>query len=198
MTGTRDCDVALVELDKSRATAQPPRRLTTQRSWLHPFPGMDARRQHPHLRCVRADLLPWLVARDYRWQSRARAHRGRRRAATAPALARSRDRLAFTRLSLDTDIYRFEADVPVQLVAGSSFVDSIRAYRLTAVGSRLPPGGRPAREWTSGLLRLTDRTRSNSPMVLESVRASPGRPTGGGLPLTRRGRTPRTPIVTCG
>ena len=32
--------------------------------------------------------------------------------ATAPALARSRDRLAFTRMSLDDDIYRFEADGP--------------------------------------------------------------------------------------
>ena len=45
---------------------------------LHPFPGMDARRQRHHLRCPRADAF--LVARDYRWQSRARAHRGRRRA----------------------------------------------------------------------------------------------------------------------
>ena len=32
MAGMRDCDVAVVELDMSRATAQPPRRLTTQRS----------------------------------------------------------------------------------------------------------------------------------------------------------------------
>ena len=41
--------------------------------------------------------------------------------ATAPALARSRDRLAFTRMSVDDDIYRFEAGGPVQLVTGSSF-----------------------------------------------------------------------------
>ena len=36
MAGMRDCDVALVELDMSRATAQPPRRLTTQRyAYIH-------------------------------------------------------------------------------------------------------------------------------------------------------------------
>jgi hypothetical protein len=35
MVGMRDCDVALVELDMSGATAQPPRRLTTQRPLLY-------------------------------------------------------------------------------------------------------------------------------------------------------------------
>ena len=52
---------------------------------------------------------------------------------TAPALARSRDRLAFTRISLDSDVYRFEAGGPAQLVAGSSFLD---------VDARLSPDGR--------------------------------------------------------
>ena len=80
-----------------------------------------------------------------------------------------------------------------------AFGTPIHAYRLTAAGSRLPPRVRPATDKTSGLPRLTDRTRGNSPMVLESVRARPhGRPTGGGLPLTRWEKTPRTPIRTCG
>ena len=100
--------------------------------------------------------------------------------ATAPALARSRDRLAFTHMSLDSDIYRFQAGGPVQLVAGSTFRIRMDACRLTAAGSRLPPHGRAAKSTRSGLLRLTDRTLSNSPTVLESVRVRrPGRPTGG-------------------
>ncbi len=53
--------------------------------------------------------------------------------ASAPALARSRDRLAFTRMSFDTDIYRFQVGGRTQLVAGSSHVD---------LDSRLSPDGR--------------------------------------------------------
>jgi TolB protein len=56
-------------------------------------------------------------------------------AAAAPALARSRDRLAFTRMSLDENIYRFEADGSVQLVIGSSFGDT--DARLSRDGRRL-------------------------------------------------------------
>ena len=41
--------------------------------------------------------------------------------AAAPAMALSRDRLAFTRVSSDADIYRFEVGRPVQLVVGSTF-----------------------------------------------------------------------------
>jgi hypothetical protein len=41
-----------------------------------------------------------------------------------PAAARSRDRLAFTRISLDDDIYRFEAGGRFQLVTGSTVSDT--------------------------------------------------------------------------
>ncbi len=51
MAGIKNCDVALVEPDISRATAQRPRRLTTQQYQVHPFPDMDARRQCHHLCC---------------------------------------------------------------------------------------------------------------------------------------------------
>jgi Tol biopolymer transport system component len=40
-----------------------------------------------------------------------------------PAIARSRDRLAFTRRSWDADIYRFDLERPAQLVVGSSFLE---------------------------------------------------------------------------
>ena len=57
--------------------------------------------------------------------------------AIAPALARSRDRLAFTRVSFDTDIYRFQAGGPVQLVAGSSSSSVDVDPRLSPDGRRL-------------------------------------------------------------
>ncbi len=55
--------------------------------------------------------------------------------AAAPALARSRDRLAFTRISFDMDIYRLEAAGLVQLVTGSSVLDG--DARLSPDGRRL-------------------------------------------------------------
>jgi hypothetical protein len=41
--------------------------------------------------------------------------------AFAPAIARSRDRLAFTHVSDDVDIYRLEVGRQVQLLVGSTF-----------------------------------------------------------------------------
>jgi hypothetical protein len=41
--------------------------------------------------------------------------------AFAPAIARKRDRLAFTKISLDADIYRFDVGRPAQLVVGLTF-----------------------------------------------------------------------------
>ena len=79
MAGMRDCDVALVELDMSRATAQPPRRLTTQRyGYIHSLTW--TRDGSAIIYDAVGQTSFQLVARDYRWQSRARAHRGRRRA----------------------------------------------------------------------------------------------------------------------
>jgi Tol biopolymer transport system component len=146
MTGTRDCDVALVELEMSRATAQPPHRLTTQRyGYIHSLTWTrdgstiiyDAFGQ---------TLSPGL------WRVTIDGNRAPERieaageSATAPAFARSRDRLAFTRMALDIDIYRFQAGAPVQLVAGSSFEDFdprlSRDGRQVAFASRRAPGNR--------------------------------------------------------
>jgi Tol biopolymer transport system component len=133
MTGTRDCDVALVELDTSRATAQSPRRLTTQRDgYIH---SLTWTRDGSTIiyETFGQTFSPrlWRVSIDgNRVPERIEAAG---EFATAPALARARDRLAFTRMSLDTDIYRFQAGVPVQLVAGSS---------VEEFDSRLSPDGR--------------------------------------------------------
>jgi Tol biopolymer transport system component len=143
MTGTRDCDVALVELDMSRATAQPPRRLTTQRyAYIHSLTWTrdgstiiyDAVGQT-------AGHALWHVTIDGNRASERIEDPGEH--AMAPAIARSRDRLAYTLVSLDTDIYRFQAGVPVQLVAGSSFDDgdsrlSVDGRRLAFASARAP------------------------------------------------------------
>ena len=56
-------------------------------------------------------------------------------AALTPAVAASRDRLAFSRAEFDADIYRFEAGRPVQLVTGSTFSEA--DPRLSPDGHRL-------------------------------------------------------------
>ena len=145
ITGTRDCDVALVEVDVSRAMAQPPRRLTTkQYGYIHSLTWTrdgstiiyDAVGQtFSSITTATAAFSPglWRVTIDGNRAPERIEDAGEH--AMAPALARSRDRLAFTRVSLDTDIYRFQAGGPVQLLAGSSFVDV--DSRLSADGSRL-------------------------------------------------------------
>jgi Tol biopolymer transport system component/DNA-binding winged helix-turn-helix (wHTH) protein len=55
--------------------------------------------------------------------------------AWSPATALSRDRLAFTRTSGDTDIYRFEVGHPAELLVGSSFEET--EPRLSQDGRRL-------------------------------------------------------------
>jgi len=55
--------------------------------------------------------------------------------ATAPALALSRDRMAFTRTLWDADIYRFEVGRPVQVAVASTFEEM--EPRLSQDGRRL-------------------------------------------------------------
>jgi Tol biopolymer transport system component len=135
MVGMRDCDVAVIELDTSRATAQPPRRVTTQR-FLNIYSLAWTRDGSAIIYAANAQSSLsslWRVTIDG-------DHAPERIGdatdlAIGPALARSRDRLAFTNMSLDYDIYRFEAGGPVQLVAGSSFMDF--DARLSLDGRRL-------------------------------------------------------------
>ncbi len=77
---------------------------------VHLLPGMDAGRQRHHLR-----MPPGRPRYSGFWRVTIDGDHAPERIeaagdlATAPAVARSRDRLAFTRMSLDDDIYRFEA-----------------------------------------------------------------------------------------
>lgn len=147
LTGTRNCDVALLELDLSRATAQPPRRVTTQRyGHIH---SLTWSRDGSTIiyDAVQHNFFPalWRVTSDGSRAPERIETAGQ--LAAAPALARSRDRLAFTRSTFDTDIYRFQAGGPVHLVAGSSFVDfdprlSRDGGRVAFASDRAPPGNR--------------------------------------------------------
>ena len=119
--------------------------------------------------CTAAHLS---LARRGRRDPPARAHRGRGRRRGAPAMALSRDRLAFTRVSSDADIYRFEVGRPVQLVVGSTVLRE--EPRLSPDGRRLAFGsarsGRGSR--ISGSPMPTDQIRSSS----RTGRDAPGLP----------------------
>jgi eukaryotic-like serine/threonine-protein kinase len=131
--GVGGCDVHLVELNAAREPSAPPRRLTTQKS-------------------IYIDSIAWtgdgrvLVYDDggtfvvsHLWRLEVAGNRPPERVevagvgASTPAI--SRNRLAFTRLSVDSDIYRFEEGRPLQLALGSTSEDS--QPRVSPDGRRL-------------------------------------------------------------
>src|SRR4029453_17902037 len=98
--GMRDCNVSLVEVDLSRGTAQPPRRLTSQRRlYIHSLAW--TRDGSAIIYAAPAGSLSslWRVTIDGNRAPERIEDTGE--VATAPALARSRDRLAVTPTSLD-------------------------------------------------------------------------------------------------
>ena len=163
---------------------------------LHPFPGMDARRQRHHLRCPRAGRQFQLVARDDRWQSRARAHRGRRRADRQPSPGRAIGSRSHACRSTPTSIDS------KQTVLCSWWQDPALWIRLrlslTAVGSRLPPRGRAGK--MNGIW-IAEADGSNPQQLTHGPGVSQGSPSwspdGRRIAFDARG-TPRTPIGTCG
>ena len=98
-----------------------------------PSPGLvtGARWSTPPRRRTSAISGAWALTGP----ARPSASRSQGAGATAPAMALSRDRLAFTRVSWDADIYRFEVGRPVQLVVGSTFAEM--EPRLSPDGRRL-------------------------------------------------------------
>ena len=174
MAGMRDCDVALVAVDLSRGTAQPPRRLTPQRSlYIDSLAWTRDGSAIIYAAVGGRSLLSSL------WRVTIDGNRAPERiedagdAATAPALARSRDRLAFTRMSLDSDIYRSQAGGPVQLVAGSSFVDE--DARLSPDGRRLAFASARA-SGTADDIWIAEADGSNPQQLTHGPGASQGSP----------------------
>ena len=89
--------------------------------------------------------------------------------AMLPSAAVSRDRLVFTRLLTDGDIYRFEAGRPAEPVLSSLSTTGPSSRRMAAA-SRSNPNA-PETATTSGLPRPTVRTRSSSRAGRASSRA---------------------------
>jgi Tol biopolymer transport system component/DNA-binding winged helix-turn-helix (wHTH) protein len=147
---TGGCDLYLLELNPARTPPLPLRRLTTQRlqfvgsvTWTRDGSGV-----------VYAATAP--AQYPYLWRVDAEGTRPPERIEVAgsggdPAVALTRDRLAFVRDLFDLDIYRFEAGRPVQVVIGSNAIEN--EPRLSPDGRRLAfaskRSGYPAEIWVA-------------------------------------------------
>jgi len=129
------CDIFLLELNGARTPSVSPLRLTTQQSFFTDSLAWtrdgNAVVYAAAAEAAPAELSLWRVGTDGRRPPERIEIAGS--AALAPATAPSRDRLAFTHVTTDSDIYRFEVGRPVQLVTGSTLHD---------VEPRLSPDGR--------------------------------------------------------
>jgi Tol biopolymer transport system component len=127
------CDIYVVELNAAHTPSMPPRQLTTQRSlgagsltWTRDGSAVVYAAATPEWNLWRVEVA------GTRSPERIEVAGAE---AYAPAIALSRDRLAFTRVSFDSDLYRFDVGRPVQLVFGSSGGE--QEPRLSPDGRRL-------------------------------------------------------------
>jgi serine/threonine protein kinase len=127
------CDIYVVELNAAHTASMPPRRLTTQRSlftesltWTRDGSAVVYAAGAPEMNLWRVEVA------GTRSPERIEVAGAE---AYAPAIAPSRERLAFARRSVDMDLYRFEVGRPAQLVFGSSGADG--EARLSPDGRRL-------------------------------------------------------------
>jgi Tol biopolymer transport system component len=116
--GVGDCEVFAADVNTATASVASPRRLTAQRSLRRDPPAWT--RDGSAVVYARRGGELWRVAADGTHAPERLDIAGDGNGAN-PALASSRDRLAFTRAWDDADIYRFEPGHPPQLVVGSSF-----------------------------------------------------------------------------
>ncbi len=133
--GAGACEIFLIDLSVGSMPSAAPRRLTTQRS---PFIDAIAWTRDGSAVVYAVWDSPdmfylWRVAVDGTPQPERIEVAGA--GATGPAMAPSRDRLAFTRVSQDADIYRFTVGHPAQQVIGSTFMEM--EPRLSPDGRRL-------------------------------------------------------------
>jgi Tol biopolymer transport system component len=117
------CDVYLIALDGSYRSAQPARRLTAQS-----FSAISSLvwAQDGSSIIASAGTAPslsflWRVAVDGRLSPERLEIAGM--GAHAPAIASSRNRLAFSRASVDMDVYRFDVGRPVRPIVASTYPD---------------------------------------------------------------------------
>jgi len=119
--GLADCDMFVADVSAATANAAPPRRLTDQHSVRRSLPAWTRNGSAVvYATGGQSGGTLWRVGVDGR-HAPERIDIAADRDVVNPSLASSRDRLAFTQLLDDADIYRFEPGHPAQLVAGSSF-----------------------------------------------------------------------------
>jgi Tol biopolymer transport system component/DNA-binding winged helix-turn-helix (wHTH) protein len=119
---TVGCDVYVIELDRALAPAASPRRLTPAAVFL--IGSLAWARDGRSV--VYSAFSPLIT---YLWRVAVEGHEPPQRIEAAglgaawPATALSRDRLAFVRIAVDTDVYRFQPGRPTQSVLASSFLE---------------------------------------------------------------------------
>ena len=133
-TPTFGCDVYVLDLDRTLAPMSSPRRLT--RSAVFLLGSLAWTRDG---RSVIYNSLDPLIT--YLWRVTADGNHAPERVEVAglgaamPATTLSSDRLAFVRIVVDTDVYRFQAGHPSQPVLASSFLET--ETRFSPDGQRL-------------------------------------------------------------
>ena len=132
---TETCSVYVVELDTKYQPVAAPRQLTRQRGVF--FSSIAWARDGRSVIFGDSDNS----ANAYLWRAVADGSRAPERIEVAglgaawPTTVLSRDRLAFARITLDADLYRFVPGRPPEVVAASSFLEAEAA--LSADGRRL-------------------------------------------------------------
>jgi eukaryotic-like serine/threonine-protein kinase len=117
-----NCEVHILDLDPSFSPAAPPRRLTQEASF--DIRGLAWSRDGTSIVYTVSDTL------NYLWRVRADGNTPAERIEMAglnsawPATATSRDRLAFTRILSDVDIYQFQSGSSSRPLLSSSFLES--------------------------------------------------------------------------
>ena len=127
------------------------------------FSRVDSRRPVCDLQLAGAADHVSVAGRRRRKPSRQNEWRSPGSGAAMPATALSKDRLAFVRIVVDTDVYRFRPGRPSEPVVASSFLEA--ETRFSPDGRRLAFASmRSATRSESGWPPPTARARSSSPM----------------------------------
>jgi serine/threonine protein kinase/Tol biopolymer transport system component len=129
------CNVSLVGLSEAASSSAPPRRLTTQRSWaiFSIAWTADGNSLLYAAETAEAPLHLWRVRVDGTQPAERLDVAGPY--ARDPAIASSRNRMAFSRVLADADIYQVAFGRPAQLILGSTFVEA--QPHLSPDGQRL-------------------------------------------------------------
>ena len=182
------CDVYVLDLDRALAPMSSPRRLT--RSAVFLLGSLAWTRDG---RSVIYNSLDPLIT--YLWRVAVDGNHAPERievaglGAAMPATTLSSDRLAFVRIVVDTDVYRFQAGRPSQPVLASSFLET--ETRFSPDGRRLAFSSMRAADTFNIWLAAADG--SDAQQLTRGPGSSRARP--GGRPTAAKSRLMRIPMI---